>query len=75
MIDDGGKLCLSLSEGSGFSKDKRLATRRFLSGHDNAVIPSYPHRCRLLGLNSIKTRHSHLQACFIASVILNELKW
>lgn len=54
-------------------KFTRLATRRFLSGHDNAVIPSYPHRCRLLGLDLIKTRHSHLQACFIASVILNEL--
>lgn len=53
-------------------KFTRVATRRFLTGYQ-VTLPSYSSRCRLLGLESIEVRHSHIRSCFIANLLSHNL--
>jgi len=52
-------------------KFTRVAIRRFLGRSDR--IPSYPIRCRLLGLETLRTRIYHIQSYFIACLLSNDL--
>ena len=58
-------------QGSVQRKFSRVAVRRFLpSTHQS--LPSYPIRCRLLGLLPIEERHSHIHECSISALQLYE---
>uniref|UniRef100_A0A182IKG2 Uncharacterized protein n=1 Tax=Anopheles atroparvus TaxID=41427 RepID=A0A182IKG2_ANOAO len=49
-------------------KFTRLAVRRLLNDH-TAILPLYQARCRVLGLVSVKDRHSHARSLLIANIL------